>query len=134
MAQRGPLGRLKKDKLTLLVVRHDELVFASDRPGLKPMRELVFAEDEILDGGDAALPTVGLAAAYLLIHGKVGRVYTWTMSYEARRALDDIGIEYDAETFTRKLDADEPIASHDALAREAVSWQAFVEEIKRRST
>jgi len=133
MAQRGPLARLKKDKLTVLVTRDEELLFASDRPGLKPLRELVFLEDGLLDGADAALPTVGLAASYLLIHGKVGRVFTRAMTYEARRAFDDIGIEYEAESHVRKLDPDEPIASRDAMARDAVSWQAFVEDFKRRS-
>ena len=131
MAQRGLLSRLKKEKLLVLVTRDGELLFASDRPGLKPLREMVFGEDDLLDGADAALPTVGLAAAYLLIHGKVGRVYTKVMTYEARRAFDDMGIEYDADTHSRKLPADEPIASHDATAKDAVSWQAFVEDFKR---
>jgi hypothetical protein len=132
MAQRALVDRLRKEKLTLLVEGGGELLFASDRLGLKPLRELVFEHPHLLDGADAALPTVGLAAAYLLIHAKVGRVFTKVMTYEARRAFDDVGIEYQAGSHARKLASDDPSASHDPQAKDAVTWQAFVEEFKRQ--
>lgn len=127
------LGRLRDGKLTLLVESRGALAMASDRPGFGPLRSAVVGHPELLDGADVALPAVGLAAAYGLIHVKVGRVFTPALSQEARRALDEVGIEYVAGSVVKKL-PDEDAAVHeplDARAREAVTPLAFVEELRR---
>ncbi|MEZ6188747.1 MAG: DUF1893 domain-containing protein [Planctomycetota bacterium] len=125
------LTRLRDEKLTIRVERDGVIVAASDRPGLKPLQELSFQRPDLLDGSDAALPIVGLAAAYLLIYGKVGRVFAETMTKDARNLFREEGIEFAADAFVRKLPPDESLGEWDPVAKRAVTLLAFVEELKR---
>lgn len=133
MAREGILKRLMDENLSLLVERSGELWFASDRPGLAGLRDTCFFRPEVLDGAEVALPAVGLAAAYLLVLGKVGRIATHVASRDAKAALAEEGIELDAERVVKNLPA--PYAeAHDRLdqrASRAVSPHAFVEDLKR---
>lgn len=134
MATESILDRLSRGKLRLLVESNGQLVMASDRPGLAPLRDAVFEHTTLLDGADIALPGVGIAAALLLIHAKAGRVYTPVLTTEARKALDSEGIEHNAAQVQKKL-PDELAAgmdSFDAIAREALTPLAFVEELRRQ--
>lgn len=124
------LARLTAGTLTLLVESRGELALASDRPGIRVLRAAVAEHPALFDGADVALPAVGLAAAYLLVHGKVGRVYTPVVTNEARKALDEEGIEHAAGQAVKKL-PEALLALHepfDARAREAVTPLAFVED------
>lgn len=124
------LARLTAGKLTLLVESRGELALASDRPGVGILRAAVAEHPALFDGADVALPAVGLATAYLLVHGKVGRVYTPLLTHEARKALDEEGIEHTAGQTVKKL-PEAPQALHepfDARARQAVTPLAFVED------
>jgi hypothetical protein len=126
------LARLTAGKLTLLVESRGELAMASDRPGIPVLRAAVSEHPALFDGADVALPAVGLAAAYLLVHGKVGRVYTPILTHEARKALDEEGIEHTAGQTVKKL-SDALQAAHepfDGRAREAVTPLAFVEDLR----
>lgn len=127
------LDRLARGKLQLLVESHGQLVLASDRTGLGPLRDAVFEHAALLDGADIALPAVGLAAALLLIHAKAGRVYTTAMTQEARKALDGEGIEHHAASVAKKLPEEHGAAHepYDARAREALTPLAFVEDLRR---
>jgi hypothetical protein len=129
------LERLAQGKLRLLVENNGQLVLASDRPGLGPLRDAIFEHASLLDGADVALSAVGLAAALLLIHAKAGRIYTTAMTQEARKALDGEGIEHHAAAIGKKLpeehaEAHEPF---DARAREALTPLAFVEDLRRQA-
>lgn len=109
------------------------LRFCSDRDSMTALRGVLFQHPELLDGADVALPVVGLAAAYLLIIGKVGRVYTRNMSHQARSALNEEGIEHSAGNYVRKLPerALKGFADLERRARSAVTAQAFLDELKR---
>ena len=134
MAETPPiLARLRSGELTLLVESGGAPTYMSDRPGFAPLRVLLFEHSTLLDGADVAMPAVGLAAAYILMHSKVGRLFVQHISQEARRALEEEGIEHHAASVAKKLPEDaaavhEPL---DARAREAVTPLAFVEELRR---
>lgn len=134
MAETPPiLARLRSGELTLLVESGGAPTFMSDRPGFAPLRGLLFEHPNLLDGADVAMPAVGLAAAYLLMHAKVGRLYVQHLSQEARKALEEEGIEHHAHSVAKKL-PEEAATVHeplDARAREAVTPLAFVEELRR---
>jgi hypothetical protein len=134
MATEPILDRLARGKLRLLVESNGQLVMASDRPGLAPLRDAVFEHTTLLDGADIALPAVGIAAALLLIHAKAGRVYTPVLTNEARKALDSEGIEHNAAQVQKKLPDDlaAGMDSFDAIARESLTPLAFVEELRRQ--
>lgn len=125
------LTRLRDEQLTLRVERDGVLVAASDRQGLKPLQEMSFRRSDLLDGSDVALPALGLGAAYLLIFGKVGRVFAGSMTQSARTLFREEGIEFSADSYVRKLPADEAIGAFDSMAKKAVTLLAFVEELKR---
>lgn len=127
------LERLTRGKLRLLVESGGQLVIASDRTGLAPLRDAVFEHAPLLDGADIAMPAVGIAAAQLLIHAKAGRVYAGVLTQEARKVLDGEGIEHHAGQVVKKLGDDLAAAfdAVDARAREAVTPLAFVEELRR---
>lgn len=127
------LTRMREEQLTLRVERDGVLVAASDRIGLKPLQDMSFQRSDLLDGSDVALPALGLAAAYLLIYGKVGRAFAHTMTKEARNLFREEGIEFAADSFVRKLPAGEPLGASDPMAKKAVTLLAFVEELKRAS-
>lgn len=134
MAETPPiLARLRSGGLTLLVESAGAPTFLSDRPGFAPLRGLLFEHPNLLDGADVAMPAVGLAAAYVLLHAKVGRLYVQHLSQEARKAFEEEGIEHHALNVAKKL-PDDAAAVHeplDARAREAVTPLAFVEELRR---
>ena len=127
------LKRLTARRLTLRVERAGQLWLASDRPGLTGLRDACFFHPELLDGAEVALPAVGLAAAYLLVLGKVGRIAAQVASREAKAALAEEGIELEAERVVKHLPPphDEAHERLDQRAREAVSPHAFVEDLKR---
>jgi len=126
------VARLEEQALELLVESSGRLVYASDRGGINALKEAIFAYADLFDGADVALPAVGLGAAYLLIHAKAGRVYAQVMSHEARRVLEEEGIEHGAASFVRNLPQSAAlISSQDARARDAITLLAFVEELKR---
>lgn len=135
MATDPIMDRLTRGKLRLLVESDGQLVLASDRTGLAPLRDAVFEHGSLLDGADIALPAVGIAAALLLIHAKAGRVYTGVMTQEARKALDGEGIEHHEGQLVKKLGDDHAAAfdTFDGRAREAVTPLAFVEELRRQT-
>lgn len=125
------LTRMRDEQLTLRVERDGVLVAASDRPGLKPLQGMSFHRPDLLDGSDVALPSLGLAAAYLLIYAKVGRAFAGSMTKEARSLFREEGIEFVADSFVRKLPSDEPLGQFDGMAKQSVTLLAFVEELKR---
>lgn len=135
MATETILDRLSRGKLRLLVESNGQLVMASDRPGLSPLRDAVFEHTALLDGADIALPGVGIAAALLLIHAKAGRVYTPVLTNEARKALDNEGIEHSAAQVQKKLPDDlaADMDRFDLTARESLTPLAFVEELRRQA-
>lgn len=128
------MKRLGAQKLHLLVEDGERLLYASDREGLAPLRDVAFERPELLDGSDVAIPVVGLATAYLLIFSNAGRVFADTMTTAARAALKEEGIEHEANTVTKKLPPElaAATASADALSRESITPLAFVEALKRR--
>lgn len=125
--------RMERQRLNMLVENEGKLLFASDRPGIEALRTTHFSQPELLDGSDVAVPVVNLAAAYLLILSNAGRVFCRIMSQEARAALDEVGIEHKSGTYTKRMPEKfrAPSASLDARAREAVTPQAFAEDLKR---
>ena len=127
------LERLGTQDLSMLVEVDGTLLFASDREGLAPLKETAFKQPHLLDGSDVILPAVGLAAAYLLIYAKVGRVYARTMTHKARAAFNEEGIEHGARGFAKTLPTKyaEMSADLDARAKKAISPAAFVEELRR---
>lgn len=135
MATETILDRLARGMLRLLVESNGQLVMASDRPGLAPLRDAVFEHTSLLDGADIALPGVGIAAALLLIHAKAGRVYTPVLTIEARKALDNEGIEHSAGQVLKKLPDDlaADMDPFDSIGREALTPLAFVEELRRQA-
>lgn len=134
MAETPPiLARLRSGELTLLVESGGAPTFMSDRPGFAPLRGLLFEHPTLLDGADVAMPAAGLAAAYVLVHSKVGRVFVQHLTQEARKAFEEEGIEHHAASVAKKL-PEEAAAVHeplDARAREAVTPLALVEELRR---
>ena len=133
MARDPILDRLEQQHLTVLIEVDGQLGFATDREGLRPLFDVTVEHPELVDGADAALPAVGLGAAYLLIVAKVGRVFTGLLTHEARAALDEEGIEHEAEKTVKKLP--EPYQTRfsalDERARQAVTAQAFAEDLRR---
>jgi hypothetical protein len=109
------------------------LRFASDRDTFSALRTAAFNHPDLLDGADVALPAAGLAVAYLLIVGKVGRVFTRVMSQPARAALTEEGIEFKAGSYVKKLPERllTPMADAERRARASITPQAFLDELKR---
>ncbi|MCO5171643.1 MAG: DUF1893 domain-containing protein [Planctomycetes bacterium] len=135
MATDPILERLSRGKLRLLVEADGQLRLASDRRGLGPLRDAVFEHPALLDGAEVALPAVGMAAALLLIHAKVGRVHAGVLTHEARKALDGEGIEHLAEQVQKKLPEEHQaeLEAFEGRAREALTPLAFVEELRRQT-
>ncbi len=127
------VDRLEQGKLRFLVEQQGTLLFASDRPGLLPLRDAVFEHGRLLDGADVAVPACGLGCAYLMLFAKAGRVFARVMSREAHRALAEEGIEHAAGQVLERL-PEEHRAAHEPLdvrARAAVTPLAFVEDVRR---
>lgn len=135
MATLAPIvQRLEHENLGLLVVNGEgTLLFASDRLGIDALKTAHFERPDLLDGSDIAVVAVGLATAYLLILSKTGRIFTRIMSQEARAVLDEEGIEHTAGSYVKKLPEKfrAPMEALDARAAEAVTPQAFVEDLRR---
>ena len=125
---------MKSQGLQILVEGSGHLLYASDRAGLGPICDVTFKHPDLLDGSDVYLHGVDLATAYILIFGKVGRVFAKAMTNEAKRAFKELGIEIEAEAFVRKLpDAlGAANAKWEAASHEAVTPLAFVEAVKRK--
>ena len=127
------LERLEQGGLGLLVEQGGRLRFASDRAGLDALRDATLDHASLLDGADLALDVLGMAGASLAILANAGRVYARTYTYEARDALAEEGIEVEGgravRTLSKSLAA--PMADLDCLARESVTPEAFLDELKR---
>ncbi len=128
------IRRLKSQGLEILVEDSNHLLYASDRPGLAPVCDLTFNFPHLLDGSDVYLHGVDLGIAYILIFGKVGRVFAGAMTNEAKRAFKELGIEHEAQSFARKLPDElaKATAKWDTPSHEAVTPLAFVEMVKRK--
>jgi hypothetical protein len=129
------LDRLRGGELTLLVERGGRLIFASDRPGIKSLYRAVHEHLELFEGSDVADKVVGIAAAYLLVYARVGRVYAQVCGKDAQRVLKEAGIQVETESLVKQIDDDprEPYPM-EALAREAGGPARFVEELRARFT
>ena len=131
----GPLGRLEAGGLALLVERGGELVFASDRTGLRPLFRGVLEHPDLLEGSTIACQQVGLAAAYLLLHARVAKVATFAASREGERVLSEAGVACEARQKVKAFE-DEPVfpdgTGLEALAAEAGSPGRFWEALRAR--
>lgn len=127
------LEKMEAEGLNLLVEAGGELIFASDGEAIEALRTVSFQNPELLDGGDVALPAVDLAAAYFLILGNAGRVFSRVMSQRARSVLVEEGIEYKTASCVKALPERfaRPMADYDRRARSAITPQAFLVELKR---
>ena len=128
------LARLRAEACTLLVEREGRVMFASDRRGLRPLWRAVTEHQDVVEGADVADKVIGLAAAYLLLYGRVGRVFAGIMSQDARRVLRDANVPHEAESFVKQIldeSRDEPCPM-EQLAREAGEVARFVDELRTR--
>jgi hypothetical protein len=128
------LERLRVGGLTLLVEREGHLVHASDRTGLEPLYDGIIEHPELFEGADVADRVVGLAAAYLLVYARVGRVAAPTMAKDAERAFTDAGIAFHAQSKVKELE-DPPVGDlvgFEQLARDSVTPATFVEALRSR--
>ncbi len=128
------LERLRLGGLTLLVEREGRLVHASDRGGLKPLYEGIIEHPQLFDGAEVADRVVGLAAAYLLIHARVGRLSTPLITKDAEKALNEAGISFSSTSRIKQL---QDVAFPDGvgmeqLARDSVSPATFVDSLRTR--
>jgi hypothetical protein len=128
------LERMRLGGLTLLVERDGRLVHASDRGGLRPLYEGIIEHPQLFEGAEVADRVVGLAAAYLLIHARVGRLSTPLITKDAEKAFNEAGISFSATSRVKQL---QDVALPDGtgmeqLARDAVSPATFVESLRTR--
>ena len=128
------LERLRLGGLTLLVEREGRLVHASDRGGLRPLYEGIIEHPQLFDGAEVADRVVGLAAAYLLIHARVGRLSTPLITKDAEKALNEAGISFSSTSRIKQL---QDVAFPDGmgmeqLARDSVSPATFVDSLRTR--
>src|SRR5262245_23244224 len=127
------LDRLRAEKLTLLVERGGKRVFASDRRGIRTLYEAVSENLALFEGSDVADKVVGLAAAYILVYARVGKISAALMSQEARRFLKEAGVAHEADSFVKALEEQphDPVPA-ESIARASQSPSTFVEELRAR--
>lgn len=130
----GILSRLQNEDLSLYAERDGVLQFSSDRAGLRPLLRGVSEFPEAFENSTVADRVVGLAAAYLLIHGKVKEVHAGLVSEEGRKALEEAGIALKASEEVADLhdDAGEGPCPMDTLARSSGGVALFVDELQRQ--
>jgi hypothetical protein len=127
------LDRLRAEKLTLLVERGGKRVFASDRRGIRTLYEAVSDNLALFEGSEVADKVVGLAAAYILVYARAGKISATLMSQEARRFLKDSNVPHDADSFVKALDEQPHEAvPAETIARASQSPSTFVEELRAR--
>lgn len=133
MASDPFLDRLEGQGLNLLAESRGDLVFASDRPTLEALRTVIFTQPDLLLDCEAALPAVGLAAAYLLVLGRVARVSTRVLTHDAKAVLAEEGIAVSATSTAKSLPERYAAAAaeYERRALAAITPQAFLEELKR---
>lgn len=95
------MEQLKQILLTghhALVVRQGDTIKTFDEAGLRALITLLTTTPQVLRGADVADKVVGRAAASLLIHSGIKRLYTPLISETAIELLKDSRIDFTYDT------------------------------------
>lgn len=128
------LKKLDEQTLNLFVECDGRMTYASDRNGLKPLLRGVTEFPEAFIKGYVADRYVGLAASYLLAHGRVEEIEAKFITDEACEFLDKYGIKYKFQKKLEKiLDArKKKECPMEIMARNSGGVILFVEALKRQ--
>lgn len=125
---------LNEGRLKLCAEQNKELSFASDRAGIEPLIRGVLDYPAAFEGALVGSRCLGLAAAYLLVYGRVATVDAELASAEAVAVLERENIPINAEQVV-----DNPGAlkgyddSLDDAARRSGGVALFVVELQRQA-
>jgi hypothetical protein len=127
------LTKANAQNLSLYVEREGTVTYVSDRAGLRPLLRGVTDFPGCFDGAVVVDRVVGLAAAYLLIHGKVKRVITPLVTEDGATALEDAGVQVDATQRVERLldDRRHDLCPMEAMARQSGGFALFVHQLQR---
>ena len=84
--------RLEEKRLSLVFVRNAQVIFETDREGLRGFLQAIETLGESLSGATVADKIVGRAAAFLCVYSRVKAVFAVTMSRAGRETLEAHGI------------------------------------------
>lgn len=91
---------LKKENLTLVIVKGGKIIFSSSDKGIKPMYTAVKEQKEELEGSSVADRVTGKAAAMLYICGNIKQLKTGLISGNALNVLKETNIIYEYDEIT----------------------------------
>lgn len=129
-----PLKTLQDQDLTLYVEKDGVVTFSSDRQGLRPLLRGVTKFGSAFRGAIVADKVVGLAAAYLLVRGKVKEVHTLLASKPGIETLEHHGIKISAnKTIDDLIDPEtKERCSMETLAETAGGVSLFINALQRQ--
>lgn len=90
-------ARLREENLTVLVVRDEEEIYRSRKPGVGPLLEMYDRFPDGLEGATAVDRVVGGCAARVFVHLRVARVFGVVGSVAARSVLAAHDIPFEVE-------------------------------------
>lgn len=92
--------RLKEKKLSLVIVKHEKVIFETSRAGINGFLQAIEKQEKNLVGASAADKIVGVAAATLCVYSGLASMFALTISENGIKILEDNNIKC---AFDRKV-------------------------------
>ncbi|MEM2875913.1 MAG: DUF1893 domain-containing protein [Candidatus Bathyarchaeia archaeon] len=103
---RSYLSRLDNEKISLYIIKGDELLYSSNKSGISPIVEAVEKVGiSKLSGSVVVDKIVGKAAALTISYFKARKVFTHLISKSAVEILQQNGVLYEYERLTKEIKA-----------------------------
>lgn len=126
------LKTLEDENLTIYVERGGMMTFSSDRRGLTPLLRGVSDYPQAFVDAHVADRIIGLAAAYLLAQGKVGRVEAGIISEAGAECLEKHNIPFEAATRVPELKEKDELCPMELKAQKAGGVARFLKQMQRQ--
>jgi len=87
---------LKKNNVSLVIVKNGEIILEDTQKGIKPLLEAILEKNNELTGASLADKVIGKAAAMLCVKGGIKEVYARIISEDAIEILQEnkVALEY----------------------------------------
>ena len=88
---------LKKEQLSLAIIKNGEIIFTNSDFGIKPMYIAAMEFKDCLEGASVADKVIGRAAAMLLKYAEIKELHTDLISEKAFEVLESSNIKFEYE-------------------------------------